>query len=580
MNHYYAATMKLLYLRLIPVLWFAGSPAFLSGQILQIRHLSGNTIQFQKSEWEIKLNSAWENPYNDADIALNMILTAPSGRELLLPCYYESGNSNDTSVWKARFAAREAGGYTYRFELLKNSRVIDQSGTDDFMVSASGKKGFLKANDSWTFRYDNGDLFRGIGMNICWESRDEDDSRYFEGLHEDPKYNYDYMLKKLAQNGGNFFRTWMIYWNLPVDWKTVKNNRRYRSTASPFNESGMARMDRLTELCDSLGLHLMLALDSHAGFIGTGWELNNYNVVNGGPAQFPLEFFTLPEAKAQYKDKLRLMVARYGYSPSIAAWEFFNEIDNVIYAGKPEDRIPDSVITAWHDEMSTYLKEVDPYDHLVTTSVSHRDVAGMNDLAVMDFNQRHMYKNTDAIPSTLNEYSQKHGKPYIIGEFGYEWDWSKNFNDFGREMDNDFRRGLWYGLFSPTPVMPMSWWWEFFENRGMMEYFRHVKTFSDTLLNSCGGRFEPFEVSGTGGQMQAYGVQVEGQAYVYLYNKADHPADVEIHTRLLPGRRQIRTYDCETGEFSSVTITVSGNTLRAGQVQLQPASGIVIYWKL
>jgi hypothetical protein len=274
------------------------------------------------------------------------------------------------------------------------------------------------------------------------------------------------------------------------------------------------------------------------------------------------------------------MVARYGYSPSIAAWEFFNEIDNVIYSGKPEERIPDSVITAWHDEMSRYLKEVDPYDHLVTTSISHRDVAGMNDLAGMDINQCHMYKNTEAIPSTLNEYTKKHGKPYIIGEFGYEWDWSKNFNDFGREMDNDFRRGLWYGLFSPTPVMPMSWWWEFFESRGMMEYFRHVRAFSDTLLLSCDGRLEPFEVSGSSMQLQAYGVHGEGRAYVYLYNNSDHPTYVEIHTRILPGQRQIRTYDCETGEFSKAMITVSGNTLRAGQVQLHPASGIVIYWEL
>ena len=80
------------------------------------------------------------------------------------------------------------------------------------------------------------------------------------------------MLKKLAANGGNFFRTWMIYWNLPVDWKTVNNNSRYQNTTSPYNESGMKRMDQLVQLCDSLGIHMMLALESHAGLHGRWLE--------------------------------------------------------------------------------------------------------------------------------------------------------------------------------------------------------------------------------------------------------------------------------------------------------------------
>jgi len=123
---------------------------------------------------------------------------------------------------------------------------------------------------------------------MCWESRDEDDSKYFESLHEDKRFNYDFMLKKLTANGGNFFRLWMIYWNLPVDWKTVKNNSRYQNTNSPYNESGMKRMDWLVNLSDSLGIHMMLALESHVGFMGDGWNLSSYNANNGGPAKTPL----------------------------------------------------------------------------------------------------------------------------------------------------------------------------------------------------------------------------------------------------------------------------------------------------
>ena len=82
----------------------------------------------------------------------------------------------------------------------------------------------------------------------------------------------------------------------------------------------------------------------------------------------------------------------------------------------------------------------------------------------------------------------------MIGEAGYEWDWSKNFNDFAEDMDGDFKRALWLGMFSPTPVLPMSWWWEFFENRGMMSYFKPVSEMNRMMLEAGKGKFESFAV--------------------------------------------------------------------------------------
>ena len=61
-------------------------------------------------------------------------------------------------------------------------------------------------------------------------------------------------------------------------------------------------------------------------------------------------------------------------------WELFNEIDNAMYGQAPE-RYPDRVVVEWHAEMSAYLKAIDPYGRLVTTSISHRDVAGLNQVA-------------------------------------------------------------------------------------------------------------------------------------------------------------------------------------------------------
>ena len=107
---------------------------------------------------------------------------------------------------------------------------------------------------------------------------------------------------------------------------------------------------------------------------------------------------------------------------------------------------------------------------------------------------------------------------HIIGEFGYEWDWSLNFDDFADGMDRDFRRGLWYGLFSPTPVTPMSWWWEYFENRNMMPYFRGVREISDRMLAAGNGAFE--EVRADCAPLEAMSVKCGGTIFVYLYNNS------------------------------------------------------------
>jgi hypothetical protein len=553
----------------------------IKAQILKTECLNSKVNQYQKIEWKVELKSSWNNPYAASEIALDMHITSPSGKKLSLPCFYETGISGEKSIWKARFTPREAGVYSCQFELKEKGAVVSTQSKAEFTVNSSKSKGFLNPNDFWTLRYDNGELFRGIGENICWESRDNDDSKYFEKLHEDKRFNYDFMLKKLAANGGNFFRTWMIYWNLPVDWKTVSNNKRYENTILPYNESGMKRMDQLVQLCDSLGIHMMLALESHVGFMGDGWKMSSYNVVNGGSAKTPVEFFTLPEAKQQYKNKLRLMVARYGYSPAIGAWEFFNEIDNAMYAGKPEDRIPDAVITAWHDEMSTYLKSIDPYQHLVTTSISHRDVQGMNDLKNMDLNQKHIYKNTSAIPGTIRDYSQKHHKPYVIGEAGFEWDWSKNFNDFSDNMDDDFKRGLWLGMFSPTPVLPMSWWWEFFENRGMMSYFKPVSEMNRMMLDAGNGRFESFEVKTNQKGVQAYAVRCGKKIFAYLYNSGEGCENIQLSgMKMSKKNTKMSLFDCETGKSTTREFSLlSDKNIRLEAVQVLSKSNTILIWE-
>ncbi|MDF7814199.1 DUF5060 domain-containing protein [Hymenobacter sp. YC55] len=491
---------------LLGLLALLAAPAAYAQNILTQATLTTAPVQqYEKAEWDITLNSTFQNPYDQREISLDLVLTAPNGLPVVVPCYFERA-AQPTSHWKARFAPQQLGTYTGFFRVTRKAGT-EQLAATPFTVAPGRKPGFLHPNDLYTFRFDNGELFRGIGENVAWESRS----------FENQKYTYEYLLPTLARNGANFFRTWMCYWNLPLEWPKVSATKRYANSTEYFHPGAIKRMDELVQLTDSLGLYFMLTFDWHGHLMEQGgWQNSAYNQRNGGPARTPTEFFTLPAAREKYKNKLRYIVARWGYSANIAAWEFFNEVDNAAFTQQDSVLIPHDAITLWHGEMSRYLKDIDPYQHLVTTSISHRDILGLNSVAYFDFHQKHIYKLTEKIPAIYPSYIQPFGKPYVVGEFGYRWeDADPTFKD---GFKYDYKRGLWYGLFSATPILPMTWWWELFDDQQMTPYFNSVRTISDRMLAAGHGQFEPFAVSA--GAVQSFGVRCGTTYFVYLLNNS------------------------------------------------------------
>jgi hypothetical protein len=506
--------------------------------INSVKQVTLKPMLYAKTEFDITLTADWQNPYLQEDVALNMVLHTPSGKKLVLPCYYESGESGAASLWKARFAPQEKGKYTYTFEFSKAGSVVAHSKDGAFISFPSGKNGFLHPKNNWEFQFDNGKPFRGIGENIGWESRKSDDSKFFRELQQKPKYDYEYMLLSLSAHGGNFFRTWVCNFNLPLDWHRNFNSNRYEPSDAYYNPSAIKKMDRMFTLCDSLGLYVMLTL-------GPG----NYSPRDGGFSPTAADFFVNLKSAERYKNRLRYFVARWGYSTSVGVWEFFNEVDNVQFGNKNKPISADSIV-AWHGEMSTYLKSIDPYNHLVTTSISHRDLKGMNDLPHMDFNQKHIYKNTASIPKNIDQYEKNFNKPYVIGEYSYEWDWSKNFDDFAPEMDSDYKRGLWYGLFASTPILPMSWWWEYFDNRKTDEYLKKIRAISDKMLAAGKGKFEPIDVSAE--ETTTYGVKCGSTTFIYAYNSTSAEKNISLAFNFKGKPVKTELFDCETGSIKKI----------------------------
>ena len=470
----------------------------MSAQIKSVTPDAKKVKQYDAIFFEVALTGEWENPYLQEEAALDMVLTAPSGKELVLPCFYKSGESGAESIWEARFTPQEKGKYTYFFRYSEDGKVASESAPATFKSRKSKLDGILHVRDNWTLVFDNGKPFRGVGINLCWESRTEDDSKFFSDLHEQhDRFNFDAMLPDFAANGGNFTRMWICDWNFPIDRQEGFNNFRYQETNEYMNKSAVERLDHVVTLAEDLGIKIMLCM-------GQG------NVLADS------KFFTCCDAKVRYRNYLRYIVARWGYSPAIGMWEFFNEIDNVQH-NAPEGVIPAEYIVAWHDEMSTYLAGLDPFQHIRTTSISHRDLEGLNDLVNLDINQKHIYNATHVVPETIDAYVAKHNKHYIVGEVGYEWDWSKNFDDFADGMIMDFRRAFWYGLFSQTSVTPMTWWWEWFDEHKAIPYMKNARLISEMMLKAGKGDFQKVQTV-KNGKAEAYAVRCGKQTFVYVYN--------------------------------------------------------------
>ena len=516
--------------------------AGMSAQITSVTPSATKVKQYDAVFFEVALTGEWDNPYLQEEAALDMVLTAPSGKELVLPCFYKEGESGAESTWEARFTPQEKGKYTYFFRYTQDGQVASESAPATFKSRRSKLQGILHVRDNWTLVYDNGQPFRGVGINLCWESRTQDDSKFFSDLHEQhDRFNFDAMLPDFAKNGGNFTRMWICDWNFPIDRQTGFNNHRYEETTEYMNRSAVERLDHVVNLSEELGIKIMLCMGQ-------------------GKVVADQAFFTCPDAKVRYRNYLRYIVARWGYSPAIAMWEFFNEIDNVQH-NAPDGVIPAEYIVAWHDEMSTYLAGLDPFQHIRTTSISHRDLEGLNDLANLDINQKHIYNATHVVPETIDAYIAKHNKPYIVGEVGYEWDWSKNFDDFADGMNMDFRRAFWYGLFSQTALTPMTWWWEWFDEHKMIPYMQNARLVSDMMLKAGKGDFQKFQTV-KNGKAEAYAVRCGKKTFVYVYNGNEEVLD-EISVEIgKTGKVKVSVLDPENVKFVKSSPMKSDGTLK------------------
>jgi hypothetical protein len=434
---------------------FADLPATFPGEIKPVRQplaigrvapSAAKVPQYGRLELAVDVAAGYDNPFDPDQVRLDAEFTSPSGKRVSVPGFFmvdfrrevqeqsELLAPQGSGGWKVRFTPREVGPYTWQLTLADRSGKTS-GGQGQFVATAAETPGFVGRSpvDPHYLAFNNGQGYFPIGHNL-------------------PTYHTsgqlgDEAMRKFAAAKENYNRWWLTSDSLGIEW--MEHLGWYRQDAA-------ARLDLVLDEAVKLGLRYMLCLDTHQDFRERGWLRNPFNAANGGPCAKPADWFTDATAKNYYKKRLRYTVARWGYSPNVLCWEFGNEIEGW-------DHSPDAIKLPWTKEMAAYLRGLDPFGHLITTSFWTN--TGPEDywkLPELDIVQTHLYTNNDAgvadqVRDCCLHQWQRFQKPHIFGEFGIRAGAGTPEKDpRGWAIHN----GLWAGLFSFAAGGPMPWWHE------------------------------------------------------------------------------------------------------------------------
>ena len=435
-------------------------PSYARSGKLEIRALTPPKSRpklWTPAEVRIDLSASYDNPFDPAQIRVDAIVESPSGKKITLPAFFgrdysrrkegetEILKAEDEGHWAFRFAPVEPG--TYRLSVVAQDRT--GSTTSPVLTLATGApadpptSGFVgvSARDRRFFETSEGRSFWPVGANVGWAGKGG-------------TYDYDRWIPKYAENGVNLVRLW-----LSPGWTTFALERREVGFGS-FDLANAWRLDRTLDDARGRGVRAQLCLNSYNVLRDKDgspyWDESFLNRKNGGPLDYPGEFWNAAQAEKEGLAKLRYVVARYAADPSVFAWELWNEADLT----RDFDREgANDRVRAWHQRAAQALKGLDPYNHPVTTSFSN--TMGVKDIDLlpdMDFLQTHAYVGGDVVNPVVVQQSRKGGwgKPHLLAEIGSGSGGPDPKDARGYEVHDP----LWAAIGTASSGSAMSWWWD------------------------------------------------------------------------------------------------------------------------
>lgn len=383
----------------------------------------------------------------------------PSGGRRVLPAFFDGTNAAGCGIWRVRHTPSEMGRHSLKVLVGDPAAGVEPtvSGFSNREYEVTGPplaQGFVRLSPETPtrFQFDTGEPYYPIGMNAAWEkSRATKMTALFE---------------KMGAAGLNWSRVWMthFYKSSNLDWVWGK------PIARGTLDLQVARLwDQRIRAAERSGLRLQVVLQHHGQYstqTSSDWRWNPWNAAKGGFLATPDAFFTDPTARELTRMKWRYIVARWGYSPAIMAWELFNEVELTdAYTGTVVH-----AVAGWHADMSAYLRDIDPYRHLITSSAPPLDDPVWR---TMDYYQPHAYPQdvvtramAAAIPPGLPV------KPCFLGEMG------RGTERLDLDDGRDLRCILWPSLLANDSGAAQYWSWTAADTNNLWPFFLSATRFA------------------------------------------------------------------------------------------------------
>jgi Domain of unknown function (DUF5060) len=469
---------------------------------LRLSGAASATPAYELVELSIATDIAFANPFDPAEADLWVAFTSPSGAELRTPAFWYEGYDPATLQllgepgWRARLTPSEPGQWQAQAQLAAPALSSEPL---SFTVEPNpAARGFIRrdASNPRYFAFDSGEPYLPIGPNIAWASS-----------LETTIPQYQDWFGSLGANGGNVARVWMASWSFGIEWKdTGLGDYRARMRQAYL-------LDQVFNIAKEHDIYIMLCLLNHGAFslsTNSEWADNPYNTASGGMLSKPADFATDPVAKELFKRRVRYIAARWGYSTNLFAWEWWNEVNWT--------PIGDDLLLPWVNELTPYLRDLDPYDHLVSSSYATGGDSPLWAEPAIDFAQLHDYSGSDPLRVTrdaLREFrATTADKPVLLAEHGSSASGAEDTT--GREQIH-FHNGIWAPIFNGYAGSGMAWWWDSFIDP--QERWVEYRYLSDFLAGERLAELEPARPS-AGKDIQSAALRGPDRALVLIRSRA------------------------------------------------------------
>ena len=463
--------MENLYKYIFLTLFLSAITGFAVGAPPQIHSVTPNSptiAKYEKFELTVALTATFSSPYDFEQVNLQGTFTSPTGKVFVVDGFYYQGFTmpepnvlvaDGAPGWQIRFSPSETGTWNYVV------KVTDTQGTatfanQQFTCSNSAHKGFVKRSGA-NFVYDNGDRFIALGTNLAWT----DWSTGFT--------IYNDWISTLKSNGGNYVKITLAPWIFGFEWGAGNlGNYTSRQNRAWALDWVFDKLQQNNIYCQfHLLVHDELRPESYSG-----WNDSPYKSTNGGPCANPQDFLTNATAKKFYKQKIRYVAARWGYSSYLHSWEVMSETDNTGFYSSNYSQTYN-----WVVEMTNYVKTIDIHQRAVTSGYAwtQNDPAYWNN-SLVDYSQIHLYDFIPDLEMKIYNFSRyyidKFQKPHLAGEFALGHNpTTVNESD---PAGVAFHNVLWSSVFSGTMGSALSWWWDnYLYPNGLFNYFQPISSF-------------------------------------------------------------------------------------------------------